>query len=62
MPILIQHFVLLQRNLLYTGITHGKKLLTIVGTKKVLSMAIRYNKPQMCYTLLKGWLMSLLQI
>ena len=33
-PILIQHYVLLQRNLLYTGITRGKRLVVIVGTKK----------------------------
>jgi exodeoxyribonuclease V alpha subunit len=53
MPILVQHFVLLQRNLLYTGITRGKKLVVIIGTKKALAIAIRNNKPQMRYTLLK---------
>jgi exodeoxyribonuclease V alpha subunit len=52
-PILIQHFILLQRNLLYTGITRGKKLVIIVGTKKALAIAIHNNKPQMRYTLLK---------
>ena len=53
MPILIQHFILLQRNLLYTGITRGKKLVIVIGTKKALAIAIRNNKTQMRYTLLK---------
>jgi exodeoxyribonuclease V alpha subunit len=58
MPILIQHFILLQRNLLYTGITRGKKLVIIVGTKKALSIAIRNNKPQNRFTRLKEHLMN----
>jgi exodeoxyribonuclease V alpha subunit len=49
----VQHFILLQRNLLYTGITRGKKLVAIVGTRKALAIAIRNNKPQMRYALLK---------
>jgi len=52
-PILVQHFVLLQRNLLYTGITRGKRLVVLVGTKKALSIAVHNNKPQLRYTLLK---------
>lgn len=53
MPIMIQHFILLQRNLLYTGITRGKKLVVLVGTRKALSIAIRNNKPKLRFTLLK---------
>lgn len=53
MPMLTQHYVLLQRNLLYTGITRGKKLVVLVGTKKALQIAVRNNKPQLRYTLLK---------
>jgi exodeoxyribonuclease V alpha subunit len=53
LPILSQHYVLLQRNLLYTGITRGKRLVVIVGTKKALRIAIHNNKPQLRYTLLK---------
>ena len=41
MPILMTHYVMLQRNLIYTGITRAKKLLVMVGTKKALSYAIR---------------------
>ncbi|OHE57115.1 MAG: recombinase RecD [Thermodesulfovibrio sp. RBG_19FT_COMBO_42_12] len=53
MPILTQHYMLLQRNLLYTGITRGKKLVILVGTKKAIAIAIKNNKPQKRYTLLK---------
>lgn len=52
MPILTQHYLLLQRNLLYTAITRGKKLVYLVGTKKALSIAIRNDKPRRRYTLL----------
>ena len=41
MPILMTHYVMLQRNLVYTGVTRARKLLVIVGTKKALSMAVR---------------------
>ena len=57
MPLLTQHYMLLQRNLLYTGITRGKKLVILVGTKKALAIAIKNNKPQMRYTMLKERLM-----
>ncbi len=59
MPVLIQHFVLLQRNLLYTGITRGKRLVVLVGTKKALGIAVRNNKTQLRYTLLKERLQTL---
>ncbi len=41
MPVLMNHFVMLQRNLIYTGITRAKKILVIVGTKKALGYAVR---------------------
>lgn len=41
MPILITHYVMLQRNLIYTGVTRAKKGLVIVGTKKAISMSVR---------------------
>lgn len=52
-PVLTQHYVMLQRNLLYTGVTRGKKLVVIVGTKKAMAIAVRNNKTQKRYTLLK---------
>ncbi len=41
MPVLMTHFVMLQRNLIYTGITRAKKVLVMVGTKKALAYAVR---------------------
>lgn len=41
MPVLMNHYVMLQRNLIYTGITRAKKVLVIVGTRKTLSYAVR---------------------
>jgi len=51
-PVTTQHYLLLQRNLIYTGITRAKKLVVMIGTKKALAIAIRNNKPQRRYTLL----------
>ena len=52
-PILTQHYVLLQRNLLYTGVTRGKKLVVIVGTKKAMAIAVKNNRTENRFTLLK---------
>ncbi len=41
MPVLMNHYVMLQRNLIYTGITRAKKILVLIGTKKALSYAVR---------------------
>ena len=57
-PIMMQHYVLLQRNLLYTGVTRGKKLVVIVGTKKAIAIAVKNNKTEKRYTLLKQRLMG----
>ena len=43
MPILMTHYVMLQRNLIYTGITRAKKLLVMIGSRKALAIAIRNN-------------------
>lgn len=45
-PLITKHYVMLQRNLLYTAITRGKKLVIIVGSKKALSIAIKNNIPR----------------
>ena len=41
MPVMMNHYVMLQRNLIYTGITRAKKILVIVGTKKALALAVK---------------------
>jgi len=53
-PLLTQHYVLLQRNLIYTAVTRGKKLVVLVGTKKALAIAVRNNKTEKRYTYLKN--------
>jgi exodeoxyribonuclease V alpha subunit len=52
-PLLTQHYILLQRNLLYTAITRGKRLVVIIGTKKALAIATKNNKTRARYTFLK---------
>ena len=44
MPVSTQHFIMLQRNLLYTAVTRAKKLVVLVGTAKALGMAVRNNR------------------
>lgn len=53
MPVLMNHYVMLQRNLIYTGITRAKRILVIVGTKKALSYAVRHVTVSDRNTLLK---------
>ncbi len=43
-PISTQHFIMLQRNLIYTAITRGKKLVVVIGSKRAMKMAIENNK------------------
>ncbi|MBF0100765.1 MAG: ATP-dependent RecD-like DNA helicase [Desulfobacterales bacterium] len=52
-PIHTQHYVLLQRNLIYTAVTRAKKLAVIVGTKKALAIGIKNNTILKRYTRLK---------
>ena len=41
MPLMMPHFIMLQRNLVYTGITRAKKLCIVIGTPKALAMAVK---------------------
>jgi exodeoxyribonuclease V alpha subunit len=45
MPFMMTHFVMLQRNLLYTAVTRAKKVLVLVGEQKAIGYAIRNQKP-----------------
>jgi len=49
-PLATQHYMLLQRNLIYTGITRGKRLLVMIGQKKALGIAVRNDRPQRRYS------------
>ena len=44
MPVMTQHYLMLQRNLLYTAITRAKKLVILVGTRKALAIAVKNDK------------------
>jgi exodeoxyribonuclease V alpha subunit len=52
-PILMQHYLLLQRNLIYTAITRAKQLVVMVGTKKALSTGVKNDKTRKRYTSLQ---------
>ncbi|MEQ1839448.1 MAG: ATP-dependent RecD-like DNA helicase, partial [Verrucomicrobiales bacterium] len=52
-PLASQHYVLLQRNLLYTAITRGKRLVIVVGEKRALEMAVRNSESSQRYSGLK---------
>src|ERR1700676_1542546 len=49
-PLAMQHFMLLQRNLIYTGITRGKRLLVLIGQRKALGIAVHNDRPQRRYS------------
>jgi len=49
-PLATQHYMLLQRNLIYTSITRGKRLLVLIGQKKALGIAVRNDRPQRRFT------------
>jgi len=58
MPIHTSHFILLHRNLLYTGVTRGKERVIIVGNKKALSLAVQTDDVKRRYTGLKGFMVD----
>ena len=45
-PLATQQYMLLQRNLVYTGITRGKKLVVLIGQRKALGMAVKNNRTE----------------
>jgi exodeoxyribonuclease V alpha subunit len=49
-PLSTQHYMLLQRNLLYTAITRGKRLVVLVGSKKALALAVRNDDTRLRWT------------
>ncbi len=53
-PLHTQHYLLLQRNLLYTGITRGRKLVVLVGSRKALALAVQRQDTRRRFTLLEA--------
>jgi len=58
MPVHTAHFKLLHRNLLYTGVTRGKKLVVLVGSKKAVVLAVKNDEVKRRYTGLQQSLMA----
>ena len=58
LPIHTQHYMMLQRNLLYTSITRSRKLVVLVGTEKALAIAVRNMDARRRVTLLKQRLVA----
>jgi exodeoxyribonuclease V alpha subunit len=52
-PVLTQHYILLQRNLIYTAVTRGRNLVVMVGTRKALAMGVHNDKTQKRFTNLR---------
>ncbi|MBU0733176.1 MAG: AAA family ATPase, partial [Proteobacteria bacterium] len=59
-PVLTQHYMLLQRNLIYTAVTRGKRLVILIGTKKALAIGVKNDKTRKRYTFLEKRLRSML--
>jgi hypothetical protein len=57
-PVMTQHYAMLQRNLLYTGVTRGKRLVVLVGQKKAVAIAVRNISGRRRWSKLAEWLRS----
>ena len=55
-PLTTQHYPMLQRNLLYTAVTRGKRLVVIVGQKKATAIAVKEARRR--WSKLREWLQS----
>ncbi len=55
-PIVMQHYMMLKRNLVYTGITRGKRLVVLVGQRKALAIAVRGTQVDRRWSKLREWL------
>jgi exodeoxyribonuclease V alpha subunit len=52
LPVFMQHYIMLSRNLIYTGVTRARKLVILVGSQKAIALAVQQVKDQQRYTLL----------
>jgi exodeoxyribonuclease V alpha subunit len=55
-PVMTQHFTMLARNLLYTGVTRGKRLVVLVGQKKAVAIAVRNVSGRRRWSKLGEWM------
>ena len=57
-PVLTQHYAMLKRNLLYTGVTRGRRLVVLVGQKKAVAIAVRNASGRRRWSKLDEWLVG----
>ena len=55
-PLMMQHYVMLQRNLLYTGVTRGKRLVVLVGQRKAVAIAVKAASGRRRWSKLREWM------
>jgi len=55
-PLTTQHYPMLQRNLVYTGVTRGKRLVVLVGQRRALAIAVKGQQTRRRWSKLKEWL------
>jgi exodeoxyribonuclease V alpha subunit len=55
-PLSIQHYPMLQRNLVYTGVTRGKRLVVLVGQRKALAIVVKGDRQRKRWSKLREWL------
>ena len=54
----MQHYLMLKKNLLYTGITRGRKLVILIGQQKAIAIAIKNKQSDIRHSKLKEWLIK----
>ena len=55
-PVTTQHYMMLKRNLLYTGVTRGKRLVILLGQKKAVAIAVKNTSGRRRWSKLREWL------
>jgi exodeoxyribonuclease V alpha subunit len=55
-PLSTQHYPMLQRNLVYTGVTRGKRLVVLIGQRKALAIAVKGARARRRWSKLREWL------
>ncbi len=54
-PLVTQHYTMLERNLLYTAVTRGKRLVVLVGQRKALAIAVKSDRRRRRFSKLREW-------
>ena len=57
-PLTTQHYPMLQRNLVYTGVTRGKRLVVLVGQRKALAIAVKGSRARRRWSKLREWVIG----